>query len=150
MFLCAHCSFVPSVPLCLVFLCAHCSSVPSVPLCLLFLCAYCSSVPSVPLCLLFLCAYCSSMPTVPLCPVFLCAWRLVWFDVTGASYTAHKPLYWCRPLCVLIVVYLYKPSSNSTRVYASDMPSFEKTLLPARAANISSTLGSGWWSNWDT
>ena len=58
----------------LIYLCAHCSSVPTVPLCPPFLCAYRSSVPTVPL---FLSAYCpcssviplySSVPTVPLSP----------------------------------------------------------------------------------
>ena len=75
LFLCAHCSSVPTVPLCPLFLCSYCSSMPTVPLCTLFLCSHCSSVPTVPLCLLFLCAHCSSssVPTVPLCPLFLCS-----------------------------------------------------------------------------
>ena len=42
---------------------AHCSSVPTVPLCLLFLCAYCSSVPTVPLCPLS--PFPFPVPTVP-------------------------------------------------------------------------------------
>ena len=73
LFLCIHCSSVPTVPLCPLFLCFHCSSASTVPLCPLFLCVHCSSVS------MFLCAHRSSVSTVPLrllpplCPLFLCA-----------------------------------------------------------------------------
>ena len=72
LFLCTHCSSVPTVSLYPLFLCTHCFSVPTVPLYPLFLCTHCSSIPTVSLCSLFLCAHCSSVPTVSLCPLFLC------------------------------------------------------------------------------
>ena len=62
---------------------------PTVPLCLLFLCAYCSFVPTVPLCPLLL--QVRPVPTVPLCPLFLQVCYFLVRDVTGESYTAHKP-----------------------------------------------------------
>ena len=65
LFLCTHCSSLPTV---FLFLCTHCSSTstvpsPPLPLYLMFLCAYCSFVPLYPL---FLCTHCSSVPPYPL------------------------------------------------------------------------------------
>ena len=58
-----------SCPLCSLFLCAHCSSVPTVTQSPLYLCAHCSHVSTAPLYPLFLYVHCSSVLITFLCSI---------------------------------------------------------------------------------